>query len=170
MLNKPKGIVSSTSDEMNRTTVLDIIPKKYRELRLYPVGRLDRDSTGLILLTNDGELTNRLTHPRFEQEKEYLLQIEERLKPGDRNILEQGMKLEEGMTHAARVRPVNMPPYNYAIIIHEGKKRQIRRMFINLGYRVLELKRVRIGSLRLGTLPEGQIRELAPAELKALQK
>ena len=166
MLNKPKGIVSSTRDEMNRTTVLDILPGKYRELRLYPVGRLDKDSTGLILLTNDGELTNRLTHPRFEQEKEYLLQIEERLKPGDRNILERGMELEEGMTHAARVKPVNIPPYNYAIIIHEGKKRQIRRMFINLGYRVLELKRIRIGSLRLGTLPEGQIRELTPAELK----
>jgi 23S rRNA pseudouridine2605 synthase len=170
MLNKPQGIVSSTKDDRNRTTVLDIIPNKYRDLRLYPVGRLDKDSTGLIILTNDGELTNRLTHPRYEKEKEYLLQIEVTLKPEDRKKLEQGIELEEGVTHEANVRAVNIPPYNYSIIIHEGKKRQIRRMFINLGYRVLELKRIRIGSLRLGTLPEGQIRELTHAELKALKK
>jgi len=170
ILNKPKGIVSSTKDDRNATTVVDILPIKYRHLRLYPVGRLDKDSTGLIMLTNDGELTNRLTHPRFEHEKEYLLQLEGTLKPEEKKQLEKGMQLEEGITGAAAVHAVNNSPYNYSITIHEGKKRQIRRMFAALGYRILELKRIRIASLQLGTLPEGQTRELSPEEIKALKQ
>lgn len=169
MLNKPRNITSTTRDDWNGTTVLDIIPAKYREMRLYPVGRLDKDSTGLILLTNDGELTNRLTHPRFEQEKEYLVCIEGILKPDEKRKLEQGLELEEGLTHKARLRPVDIPPYNYSIIIHEGRKRQVRRMFAAIGYRILELKRIRISSLKLGTLAEGQTRELTRAELNALK-
>jgi 23S rRNA pseudouridine2605 synthase len=170
MLNKPKGIVSTTKDDWNNPTVLNIIPKKYQDLRLYPVGRLDKDSTGLILLTNDGDLTNRLTHPRFEQEKEYLVYIEATLKPEEKRKLEQGIQLEEGITHEAKVLPVNIPPFNYSVIIHEGLKRQIRRMFAAIGYQVLELKRVRISSLKLGSLAEGSTRELNPAELIALEK
>lgn len=170
MLNKPKGIVSTTRDDRDSTTVLDIIPKKYQDLRLYPVGRLDKDSTGLILLTNDGELTNRLTHPRFEQEKEYLVYIEATLIPEEKRKLEKGIQLEEGITHEAKVRAVNIPPFNYSVIIHEGIKRQIRRMFAAIGYQVLELKRVRISSLKLGSLAEGSTRELNPAELKALEQ
>src|SRR4030042_1381813 len=95
MVNKPLGIITTTSDERGRRTVLDILPEKYRHLRLYPVGRLDKDSTGLLLLTNDGELTYRLTHPRFEQEKEYLVHIEGRLKTEEKKSLEQGIRLEE---------------------------------------------------------------------------
>ena len=139
-------------------------------MRLYPVGRLDKDSTGLVLLTNDGDLTFHLTHPRCESEKEYRGGIEGRLKPAEIKRLEKGIMLEEGPTHAARVKPVDIPPYNYSIVIHEGRKRQIRRMFAALGYRVTDLKRIRMGPLKLGTLPEGQTRELTPAELKALKK
>jgi 23S rRNA pseudouridine2605 synthase len=170
MLNKPKGITSTTYDERDSTTVIDILPKKYQDARLYPVGRLDKDSTGLILLTNDGQLTYRLTHPRFEREKEYLIKVEGTIKPDDKRKLEKGIILEEGPTHEARVKAVNSPPFNYSITIHEGRKRQVRRMFASLGYQVLELKRIRLGSLQLNSLAEGQTRELTSAELKDLQR
>jgi len=93
IINKPVGILTTTSDERGRRTVLDILPEKYRHLRLYPVGRLDKDSTGLLLLTNDGELTYRLTHPKFEHEKEYLIHIDGRLKPDEKTKLEKGVEL-----------------------------------------------------------------------------
>lgn len=167
MLNKPQGIMSTTRDEQGRRTVLDIIPEKYRRLRLYPVGRLDKDSTGLVLLTNDGELTYRLTHPRFECEKEYLVDITEKLSAGEQRQLAQGIRLEDGMTHPAAVREVkSSPPFNYSITIHEGRKRQVRRMLAALGYRVLALKRVRLGNLRLGNLKEGECREISASEIK----
>jgi len=170
ILNKPRGITSTTSDDRQSITVLDIIPKKYHALRLYPVGRLDRDSTGLILLTNDGEMTNRLTHPRYGEEKEYLVQTDGNLKPDEKKQFEKGLKLEDGFTREAVIRDVKTPPYNYSVTIREGKKRQIRRMFAALGYRVVDLKRIRIGRLKLGTLPEGKVRELTPNELKALKR
>ncbi len=170
MMNKPKGVTSTTRDFKGSKNVLDIIPQKYKTARLYPVGRLDKETTGLILLTNDGDLTNRLTHPRFEQEKEYLVKIEGKLKPEEQRQLEKGIKLDDGITGKSRLHAVNIPPFNYAIVIHEGRKRQIRRMFAALGYMVLELKRIRMSSLRLGSLPEGQICELTPEELKTLSK
>ena len=170
VLNKPSGIMSTTSDERGRRTVIDILPEKYRHLRLYPVGRLDKDSTGLLLLTNDGELTNRLTHPRFEQEKEYLVSISEKLKPEEERKLEQGIELEDGLTHPAAIKEVDLPPFNYSITIHEGRKRQVRRMFESLGHPVLALKRIRLGSLNLGKLKEGEIRELSAKEVKTLLK
>jgi 23S rRNA pseudouridine2605 synthase len=169
MVNKPMGILATTSDERGRSTVLDILPEKYRHLRLYPVGRLDKDSTGLLLLTNDGELTYRLTHPRFEHEKEYLIHIQGRLKPDEKNKLEKGLKLEDGMTYPVAVKEIkSQPPFNYSITMHEGRKRQVRRMLANLGYRVLALRRIRMGSLYLGNLREGAIRELIPEEVRAL--
>ena len=170
ILNKPKGIISSTSDKRGQKTVIDFLPKKYRHIRLYPVGRLDKDSTGLILLTNDGDLTLRLTHPRFEQEKEYLVRIEQDLKPEERMKLEKGIQLDDGKTSPTKVKALKYPPSSYSVTIHEGKKRQIRRMFAALGYRVLELKRIRFGSLRLGTLPEGEIRELTRREVQLLKR
>jgi len=170
MLNKPKGIISSTGDTRGAKTVIDILPEKYRHIRLYPVGRLDKDSTGLILLTNDGNLTFRLTHPRFEQEREYLVRIEHDLRPEEKAQLEKGIHLDDGKTSPARVKAFKYPPFSYSIIIHEGKKRQVRRMFAALGYRVLELKRIRFGTLRLGALPEGEIRELTASELQSLRK
>jgi len=169
MVNKPAGVITTTSDERGRRTVLDILPEKYRRLRLYPVGRLDKDSTGLLLLTNDGELTYKLTHPRFEHEKEYLIHIDGRLKPEERRKLENGFELEDGMTYPVAVKEIkSQPPFNYSITMHEGRKRQVRRMLANLGYQVLELRRIRMGSLNLGNLKEGTIRELTPAEVCAL--
>jgi 23S rRNA pseudouridine2605 synthase len=169
MLNKPDGLLCTTSDERGRRTILDILPEKYRRLRLYPVGRLDMDSTGLLILTNDGALTYQLTHPKFEHEKEYLIQIEGTLQPREKQNLEHGVKLEDGITAPAIIKELrSTPPYNYSLTIHEGKKRQIRRMFAHLGYRVLTLKRIRMGSLILGSLQEGQTRELTAREVKSL--
>jgi 23S rRNA pseudouridine2605 synthase len=169
MVNKPVGIITTTSDERGRRTVLDILPEKYRYLRLYPVGRLDKDSTGLLLLTNDGDITYKLTHPKFEHEKEYLIHIDGILKPDEKRKLENGFELEDGMTYPVVVKEIkSQPPFNYSIITHEGRKRQVRRMLASLGYRVLELRRIRMGSLNLGNLKEGAARELAPAEVQAL--
>jgi 23S rRNA pseudouridine2605 synthase len=170
MLNKPRGVISSTSDKRGEKTVIDVLPDKYRHIRLYPVGRLDKNSTGLILLTNDGKLTFRLTHPRFEQEKEYLIRIGQSLKPEDKMKLEKGIHLDDGKTSPAEVKALKYPPFSYSVTIHEGKKRQVRRMFAALGYKVLELKRIRLCSLRLGTLPEGEIRELTPRQVQSLKR
>ena len=169
MLNKPEGIVSTASDEMGRRTVLDIIPPKYRQYRLYPVGRLDIDTTGLLLLTNDGDLTYRLTHPKFEYEKEYLVQTKGKLLPEEKRKLEHGILLEDGLTHPAKVKEIAIAPFNYSIIIHEGKKRQVRRMFERLKHTVISLKRVRIGNLTLDDLPEGNVRPLTLKEIRDLR-
>ena len=169
MLHKPKDVLSTTTDRRGERTVLDLVPEKYRHLRLYPVGRLDKDSTGLILLTNDGEMTYRLTHPRYEHEKEYLVQIEGVLSPADLSRLKKGIKLDDGWTHPAGVREVkDASPHTYSVIIHEGRKRQIRRMFAHLGHYIVSLKRVRIGTLTLGNLKEGRVRELTPHEVRKL--
>ncbi len=169
LVNKPVGIIITTSDERGRRTVLDILPEKYRQLRLYPVGRLDKDSTGLLLLTNDGEFTYKLTHPKFEHEKEYLIQIDGRLKPDEISKLERGFELEDGMTYPVVVKEIkSQPPFNYSIIMHEGRKRQVRRMLANLGYHIPALKRVRMGNLHLGNLKEGTTRELTAEEVRAL--
>ena len=161
MLNKPEGVLSTVRDERGRKTVTDFIPEKYRHLRLYPAGRLDKETTGLILLTNDGTLTDRITHPRYGNEKEYYIQIEGLLKEDDIKRLEQGIEIEGNKTSPARVKKLDgSPPYNYSITIQEGRKRQVRRMFLAIGYRTLALKRVRIGNLTLGDLKEGEVREL----------
>jgi 23S rRNA pseudouridine2605 synthase len=169
ILNKPQGILSTMKDERGRRTVTDILPRKYRRLRLYPVGRLDKDSTGLLLITNDGNLTYELTHPSFEHEKEYLVQISTKLRPSEKRKLEQGVKLEDGLTYPAVLREVkSLPPFTYSITIHEGRKRQVRRMFESIGHRVLALKRIRLGNLSLGDLKEGTTRELSTQEIQVL--
>jgi len=170
MLNKPAGIVSTASDEKGRRTVLDILPERYKNLRLYPVGRLDKDTTGLLLVTNGGDLTYRLTHPKFEHEKEYLVQIKGRLRQEEIRKLELGIRLEDGPTHPAKIKEVSTTPYNYSITIHEGRKRQVHRMFERLGHPVMALKRERIGNLILGSLKEGKVRRLNTEEIAALFK
>jgi len=166
MLNKPLNLLTTTSDDRGRQTVLDILPAEYRGLGLYPVGRLDHDTTGLLLLTNDGNLTYRLTHPRFELGKEYLVHIEAALSRQEKDLLEKGVLLDDGATAPAEVKEVNYePPYNYSITIHEGRNRQVRRMFAHLGYTVKALKRVRMGKLRLGDLAEGSFRRLSVQEI-----
>jgi len=169
MLNKPAGILSTVRDERGRKTIIDILPAKYRNIGLHSVGRLDKDSAGLLLLTNDGDFTYRLTHPRFEKEKEYLLQIDGVLKPHEISVLEKGIELEDGMTHGAAVKLIrSAPPFNYSITLHEGRKRQVRRMFASLGHRVVALRRVREGSIVLGELGEGHVRELSAADVSRL--
>jgi 23S rRNA pseudouridine2605 synthase len=168
LLNKPLGVVSTTSDEKGRRTVLSILPEKYRRYRLYPVGRLDKDTTGLVLLTNDGDLTYHLTHPRFEYEKEYLVATKCTLTNKEKHQFQHGVLLEDGMTHHAKIKEISQTPFNYSVIIHEGRKRQVRRMFEHLHHTITALKRVRIGSLTLGNLKEGEVRHLSAKEIASL--
>ncbi|MEA1959259.1 MAG: pseudouridine synthase [Chloroflexota bacterium] len=171
MFNKPAGVLSTVRDDRGRRTVIDLLPEQYRKLALHPVGRLDKDTTGLLLLTNDGDLTYRLTHPKFEHEKEYLVRIDGIMSLKELRALETGIDIDDGLTHRAIVRGIESnPSYNYSITIHEGRKRQVRRMFSHLGYRVTALKRVRIGDLRLGGLAEGGVRRLDDSEVGLLVK
>ncbi len=169
LLNKPAGIVSTTRDERSRPTVTHLIPHRYRDLNLYPVGRLDKDSTGLILLTNDGRLAYRLTHPKYEYEKEYEVSIDRKLEPLDRAKIESGVELEDGPSWPVQLRVVaENNEYTYSVTLHEGRNRIVRRIFARLGYRVESLKRTRIAELKLADLKEGEVRALTPVELKGL--
>lgn len=171
MLNKPTGVLSTTRDDRGRKTVIDILPQKYRKIMLYPIGRLDKDTTGLLLLTNNGNLTYQLTHPKFEHEKEYLIRIDCKLSPDEKLNIEKGICLDDGITYPAKLKETRAyAPFNYSLTIHEGRKRQIYRMLAKLGYIVLSLRRIRIGELRLGNLKEGHVRELSSKEIEKLIK
>lgn len=169
VLNKPAGVLSTTADERGRTTVMQFVPAAYRDYKLFPAGRLDKDTTGLVLLTNDGEAAYRLTHPRFEHEKEYIARLDRKLDIGDTGRLECGVLLEDGLTYPARVKTWGWNNDNrYSIVIHEGRKHIVRRMLAHLGYRVVSLKRIRLANIILGDLGEGQVRELARKEFEEL--
>jgi 23S rRNA pseudouridine2605 synthase len=163
-LNKPAGVVSTARDTHGRPTVVSLVPSR---LRLYPIGRLDADSTGLILLTNDGELANRLTHPRYEVEKTYRVVVA-RPPVAQRSLeaLRHGVRLEDGMTAPARVRRV--APDTLELTIREGRNRQVKRMCEHVGHRVRSLQRIRFGALSLGDLRPGAHRRLTAAEVKKL--
>ncbi|WP_081838365.1 pseudouridine synthase [Thermogemmatispora carboxidivorans] len=152
MLHKPAGYVSTASDPHGRPTVLDLLPAELRRLRLYPVGRLDLETTGLLLVTNDGEFALHMMHPRFSPEKRYHALVRGSPSPG---TLEQLRRTTTGTWLELR--------------LHEGRKRQIRRMLSSLGHPVLELQRVAIGPLTLGDLPPGAWRPLTEAEIAALR-
>ena len=164
-LNKPAGVVSTAKDTHGRRTVVDLVKTRGR---LYPVGRLDADTTGLILLTDDGALAHKLTHPSFEVPKVYRAKVRH---PPVRQValrsLREGVQLEDGKTSPARVRQIG--PAELELTIHEGRKRQVRRMCEAVGHRVESLERVAFGSLRLGDLPRGQHRQLSPAEVQRLR-
>jgi 23S rRNA pseudouridine2605 synthase len=165
-LNKPRGVVSTARDTHGRRTVTEFVPT---QRRLYPVGRLDADSTGLILLTNDGDLANRLTHPRFEVEKTYRARVEPAPVPETAlRALREGVELDDGRTAPARARQVE--PGLLEITIHEGRKRQVRRMCEAVGHRVTALERTGFGPLRLDKLQAGEFRPLTPAEVERLRK
>jgi 23S rRNA pseudouridine2605 synthase len=165
-VNKPAGVVSTASDPQRRPTVVSLIDS---ELRLYPVGRLDIDTTGLILLTNDGELAHRLTHPSFEVPKTYRARVwKPPVSEPALDSLRAGVVLEDGPTAPAQVRRVSRDVIE--ITIHEGRKRQVKRMCEYVGHRVRSLERVGFGSLALGGLAPGAYRELSPAELEALTR
>jgi 23S rRNA pseudouridine2605 synthase len=165
-LNKPAGVVSTARDTHGRPTVVGLVRSRRR---LYPVGRLDADSTGLILLTNDGELAERLTHPRYGVEKVYRARVQPgRVSPRALKALREGVELDDGRTAPARVRQV--APGLLEIAIREGRKRQVRRMCEAVGHRVVELERVAFGPLGLRGLEPGKSRRLKEAEVERLRK
>jgi 23S rRNA pseudouridine2605 synthase len=165
-VNKPVGVVSTARDPQRRPTIVSLVPAS---TRLYPVGRLDTDSSGLILLTNDGELAHRLTHPSFEVPKTYLAEV---AAPPVRDralrTLRAGVELEDGPTAPAQVRRI--APDRLEITIHEGRNRQVRRMCQAVGHPVRRLERIGFGPLKLGPLPSGGYRRLDEDEIRALAR
>jgi 23S rRNA pseudouridine2605 synthase len=163
-VHKPAGVVSTAHDTHGRRTVVDLVPSAQR---LYPVGRLDADTSGLILLTNDGDLAYTLTHPRFEVPRTYRARVEGR--PGERALraLREGVELDDGRTTPARVRLVGA--HELELTIHEGRKRQVKRMCEAVGHRVVALRRIAFGPLRLGDLGAGHHRRLTAAEVQRLR-
>ena len=164
LLNKPPGVTTTKRDRFARRTVLNLVPKKLKHLN--PVGRLDKDSSGLLLLTNDGELAYRLTHPRFKINKVYRVILDKVLLDKDRRALEQGVLLEERVSAPCRLKYLKHKEVE--LTLHEGRKRQIKRMFAKLGYRVISLERVKEGVLSLGNLRRGGWRHLSKYEVEKL--
>ncbi|MBD3311336.1 MAG: pseudouridine synthase [Candidatus Magasanikbacteria bacterium] len=152
-VNKPVGYVTSTSSKQGKS-VIDLLDKSKIKRRVYPVGRLDKDSEGLVLLTNDGELTNRLTHPKYEHEKEYEIELDKTLSNKDKKTLESGMDIGEKV-RGIKIKKTDNPK-KYRLVLQEGKNRQIRKMLGRLGYNLQSLKRLRLGKLKLNKLPTGK--------------
>ncbi|MFA5840311.1 MAG: pseudouridine synthase [Candidatus Margulisiibacteriota bacterium] len=163
--NKPIGVVSSCRKFPDEKSISDFV--RNIPQRLYPVGRLDKDSAGLMLLTNDGELANHLMHPRYEHEKEYEVNVQSPVNSDQLRKLERGILLSDGRTLPAKVFKEN--PKCFRIILKEGRKRQIRRMLEAVGNRVDELIRIRIGSIRLGNLDVGEYKPLTEEEVSRLK-
>lgn len=164
LLHKPAGVVTTARDPQGRPTVVDLVD---HSARVVPVGRLDADTTGVLLLTNDGELAHRLAHPRYEVAKVYVAEVEG--EPGDDVLrtLEAGVDLEDGRTAPARARRVG--PSSVELAIHEGRKHQVKRMLAAVGHPVVRLRRTRYGPLDVEGLEPGAWRELTPAEVEALR-
>lgn len=169
MLNKPPGIVTTAQDEHGRPTVVDRVAARGR---LYPVGRLDLRSRGLILMTDDGDLAARLLHPRYHVDKEYRVRITGRPRAEALRRLREGIRLQVERFAPVQVRILRSNPgqTELSMVLHEGRKREIRRMWAALGHRVDDLARVRIGPLRLGGLGSGESRRLRPQEVQALRR
>ncbi|HVF76519.1 MAG TPA: pseudouridine synthase [Acidimicrobiales bacterium] len=163
VLNKPRGVVTTAADTHGRPTVVELVPD---EPRVFPVGRLDADTEGLLLLTNDGELTHRLTHPSFGVEKEYVAEVEGHPTPAEVRRLREGVELEDGMTAPAKVALGDTNVLR--ITIHEGRNRQVRRMCEAVGHPVTRLVRIRIGPLTDRRLKPGEWRALTLEEVRAL--
>jgi 23S rRNA pseudouridine2605 synthase len=170
ILNKPKGYITSVKDEKGRPTVMKLLTDV--EERVYPVGRLDRDSEGLLLFTNHGELAYRLMHPRYHMEKRYRVRLRGTPKEEDLNRLRKGIRLRDGKTAPAEIRVVSRGKREteVEVVLKEGRKRQIRRMFKAMGYPVISLVRVAMGHLTLKGLPQGQYRYLSPQEIEELKR
>ena len=164
LLHKPPGVVTTARDPRGRPTVVQLVP---RDPRVVPVGRLDADTTGALLLTNDGELAHRLAHPRYEVEKVYEAEVEG--EPSDEALarLEQGVELDDGRTAPAHARRIT--PSRVELSIHEGRKHQVKRMLEAVGHPVTELHRSRYAGLELGGLEPGAWRELEPFEVERLR-
>jgi len=171
MLNKPKGVITSAKDPQGRKIVSDYLPG-IKE-RVYPVGRLDYDTEGLLLLTNDGEFANLLTHPSHHVPKTYLATVKGVPHGSDLEKLQKGVMLEDGMTAPAEVEYHDVDPDNkqatISITIYEGRNRQVRRMFDAISHPVVRLKRIKFGELGLQGLPRGKYRHLTPKEIQELR-
>jgi 23S rRNA pseudouridine2605 synthase len=165
LLNKPAGVVSTASDPQGRPTVVQLVPE---EPRVFPVGRLDAETEGLLLLTNDGEVTHRLTHPSYGVEKEYLAHVEGTPSRGAMRRLREGVELDDGMTAPATAAMVS--PGVVRLVIHEGRNRQVRRMCEAIGHPVVRLVRTRIGPLVDTKLGPGEWRPLRQDEVRALER
>lgn len=170
LLNKGRNTITSTNDDRGRKTVMDTLPEKYHSQGLFPVGRLDRNTEGVLLITNDGELAHRLMHPSHEVSKVYRVTTDRPVTPVDLEKLKSGVELEDGPASADRVTHVNGIPNITAIEIHEGRNRQVRRMYKALGYDVTSLERVYYAGLNTRGLKRGRWRTLETREIKQLKK
>ncbi|MDZ7320002.1 MAG: rRNA pseudouridine synthase [candidate division KSB1 bacterium] len=167
LLHKPAGYITTVSDERGRRTVMSLIPETYQ---VVPVGRLDKDTTGVLLMTNDGQLAYQLTHPKFEIDKIYRLELDTPITKAHVQQLQAGVLLEDGMTSPCEVQVSPRNRRRLTMAIHEGRKRQIRRMLASLGYHVLRLARVQFATLTVRGLAPGQWRLLTPAEINRLKR
>ncbi|MCL2855153.1 MAG: rRNA pseudouridine synthase [Defluviitaleaceae bacterium] len=167
VLNKPAGIISSAKDQFGRQTVLDIVGNL--GVRLYPVGRLDYHSAGLVLLTNDGDLAQKMTHPRHGMEKCYIARVKLPIKPEDASAFHVGLTIDGYKTRPAHLEIIDKWGKQAKITLFEGRNRQIRKMFAALENEVVSLKRISMGEIALGNLKSGAWRHLTPSEVKSLK-
>lgn len=167
VLNKPKDYITTTSDERGRKTVMDLIPLK---MRLYPVGRLDRNTTGVLLITNDGELAARLTHPRYGVEREYIVGLDKPLSLEHARAIAAGVKLKDGKTGPAEIEILSKDRTEVRIVLREGKYHEVHRIFEHFGYHVRKLHRCRYGVITVRGLKRGEYRHLTRQEVIALRK
>lgn len=172
LVHKPRNVICTVFDPEQRKTVLDLLPETWQDLRLYPVGRLDRNSEGLILVTNDGDLANRLTHPRYHVEKEYLVWVRDEMTTQQGNALLDGVKDNGERLAALAITPIpSKGRYHcYSFILGEGRNRQIRRMCEAVDVSVTRIKRIKMAGLDIQELAVGETRELAGSELSRLRR
>lgn len=166
LLNKPRGVTTTKKDYFAEKTVMDLLPPEYKYLN--PVGRLDKDTTGLLMLTNDGDLAHQLSHPSFSIDRVYIVHLDKELNENHRKMLEKGIDLDGELTFPCKIIPIG--DKKIKVIIHQGRKRQIRRMFIELRYRVAGLERIGFGSLDMGSLALGSWRKVSYQELVNLKE
>ena len=164
-LNKPVGYTTTVQDRFERKKVVDLFPAN---IKVYPVGRLDKIASGLLLMTNDGDFANKVMHPRYEVEKTYLVELERRLMPAEMELLRKGVRLKDGKTWPAKVRELSRARNQYEIIIHEGRHKIVKRMFKAAGTYVRKLIRTQIGPVKLGNLKPGRYRKLSGREIRLL--
>ena len=171
-MNKPKGYVCTTSDEKGRKTVIDLLPDKYKEKRLFPIGRLDYDTEGLLLLTTDGDVAQKLAHPRNEITKTYVAKVEGEVKEHELAKLRKGVMIDGVMTKKCKVKLLEKEDElsRVEVTISEGRNRQVRKMFESIEREVIFLKRVSIGEIKLGGVPRGTVRELREDEIAYFDK
>jgi 23S rRNA pseudouridine2605 synthase len=172
MLNKPRGYITTLSDEKNRPTVMDLLPEKYKRHGIYPIGRLDKDTGGILLFTNDGDLAYKLTKPGFQVPKGYEVEINRPLGDMDKKKIIKGMYIHQLHIKTKPAQVISMDDSNRKVymVIREGKNRQIRFTFINLGYKVKRLERTSYGTLTLRNIRKGSVRVLTKSEIRTLKK